>query len=295
MKAVVFLCVVASLAVPRHEAFGQAIGSQKAREPEEEKATTPPAPVQTYATSELDRTIEKLPPNFNGHDIALVYSAFEERKKESEKSEFETTEQWHQRQAALLLKPIIGRMTAGSIWAFKIVDVRSVYDADNQVLHVYVPLHEVRSSAGLASNFRSMWAKFKSTDSSYVCTNGFGATAEVQNTRYTIHHVAFGNAQAFPTVPTVEVKDGDLSTVAIHVSVPSEPDAARQMKPELSALAVGRLTAPFTTSLYYGDTATVSSPYATQNQGNCVMTELLEIWIYDRNSGVIHAKVRPHD
>jgi hypothetical protein len=80
MKAIVFLCAVASFAAPRHEAFGQAGGSQEARKPGGEKAPAPPAPVQTYASSELDRTIEKLPPNFNGHDIALVYGALEERK-----------------------------------------------------------------------------------------------------------------------------------------------------------------------------------------------------------------------
>ena len=175
-------------------------------------------------------------------------------------------------------------MTTGSIWAFVIEDIRSVYDADNQVLQVYVPLHEMHSSGGLASNFRSMWAKFQGTDSSYVGTNGFGAIAEVHNTYYTIHHVAFGNAQAFPTADD-----------KFQVRVPSGPDAARQMKPELSALAVCRLTAPFSTSLYYSERATVSSPYATQNQESYVITELLEVWIYDRKSGVIRVKLRPHD
>jgi hypothetical protein len=288
MKALLFLCVFASFAVPRHEAFGQTSRAQEARKPGEEKAPIPPAPVQTYASSELDRTLENLPPNFKGHDVSLVYSVFEERKKESEKSELETTEQWHQRQETLLLKPIIGRMTTGSIWTFVIDDIRSVYDADNQVLQVYVPLHEMLSSGRLASNFRSMWAKFESTDSSYVGTNGFGAIAEVHNTRYTIHHVAFGNAQAFATAE-------DEFQAQLQVRVPSGPDAARQMKPEVSALAVCRLTAPFTTSTYDSDAATVSRPYATQSRDNYVMTELLEVWIFDRKSGVIHAKLKPHD
>lgn len=288
MKAILFLCAVASFAVPRHEAFGQTSGSQEARKPGEETAPIPPAPVQTYASSELDRTLEKLPPNFKGHDIALVYSALEERKKQSEKSEFETTEQWHQRQETLLLKPIIGRMTTGSIWGVVIVNVRPVYDADNQVLQVYVPLDEMLSSGRWASNFRSMEAKFESTDSSYVGTNGFGAIAEVDNSHFTTHHVAFGNAQAFDTAE-YEFQ------AQVRVRVPSGPDAARQMKPEVSALAVCRLTAPFTTSTYFSDRATVSHPYATQHQENYVITELLEVWIFDRKSGVIHAKLRPHD
>jgi hypothetical protein len=235
----------------------------------------------------LDRTLEKLPPNFKGHYIALVYSTLEERKKESEKSEFETTEQWHQRQETLLPKPIIGRMTTGSIWAFVILGVRSVYDADNQVLQVYLPLEKL-SSGRLASDFRSMWAKLESTHSSYVGINGFGAIAEVQSTHDTIHHVAFGNAQAFTTA------ENDFQA-EVRVRVPCGPDAARQMKPEVSALAVCRLTAPFTTSTYHSDTATVSYPYATQGEDNYVITELLELWIYDRRSGAIHVKLRPHD
>lgn len=293
MKAVVFLCVVASLAVPRHEAFGQARGSQNARKPGEGKAPIPSAPVQTYASSELDRSTAKLPPNFNGHDIAFVYSALEERKKQSEKSEFESTEQWHQRQALLLEKPIAGRMTVGSIWTFVIVDVRSVYDADNQVLQIYVPFHGMLSSAGLAPSFRSMWAKRESGKSSYLGTNAFGAVAEVENTLYTIHEVVFNDAQSFPTV---EVKDSDSTTAGVHVSVPSGPDAAKQMKPEVSALAVCRLTAPFTMSSGdYSDRATVSIPITSQFQWNDVVIELLEVWIFDRKSGVIHAKLRPHD
>ena len=108
----------------------------------------------------------------------------------------------------------------------------------------------------------------------------------MENTRYTIHHVAFGNAQAFRTA---EVKD------EYSISVPSGPDTAKQMKPELSALAVCRLTVPFTTSDYYSDSATVNSPYASQNYEHYVMTDLLEVWIYDRKSGVIHAKLRPHE
>jgi len=293
MKAIVFLCVVASFAVPRHEALGQTRGLQKARKLGEQKAPPPPAPVQTYASSELDRAIEELPPNFNGHDIVFVYSALEERKRQSDKSEFETTDQWHQRQAALLLEPIVGRMTIGSVWTFVIGHVRSVYDADSQVLQIYVPFHSMLTSVGLASSFRSLSAKTESRTSSYLGTNAFGVIAEVENTSYTIHEVVFGNAQSFPTV---EVKDSDSSTAGVRVSVPSGPDAAKQMKPEVSALAVCRLTAPFTmSSSDYSDRATVSIPFTSQFQWNYVMTQLLEVWIFDRKSGVIHAKLRPRD
>ena len=300
MKAIAFLCAVACFAVPRHEALAQTAGSQKARGPGQERAHAPSAPVQTYASSELDRTIEKLPPDFNGHDIASVYSALEERKRQSEKSEFETTEQWHRREETLLLDPIVGRMTVGSIWAFVIDDVSSVYDADNQVLQIHVPLHSVRSSTGLASNFFSTWAKFEGVQSSYLGTNGFGATIEVHNTRYTIHHVAFGNAQSFPMAEVEDHYSWSSAGWAVtgggfRVSVPSGPDTAKQMKQELSALAVCKLTAPFAVSDYYSESATVGSPYASQYRDDYVITELLEVWAYDRKSGVIHAKLRPHD
>jgi hypothetical protein len=277
MKSTVLLFVAACVALPRHAAFAQA---------------ALPQPGEAYATSELDRAIESLPPNFNGHDIALVYSALKDREKEGGKSEFETKEQWHQRQEALLLAPVTDRMTTASTWAFVIEDVRSVYDADNQVLQVYVPLYEIPSGGRLASNFRSMWAKFESADSSYIGTNGFGAVAKVHNTEYTIHSVAFGNARSFPAA---EAKDEHSTELGILVEFLLGPDAARRMKRELSALSVCRLTAPFTWSDYSSEAATVSSPYATQSLENYVITELLEVWIYNRKSGAIYAKVRPHD
>jgi len=180
-----------------------------------------------------------------------------------------------------------------STWALVIHDVRSVYDADNQILQVHIPPHGMPARAGVTSSFQSMWSKFESRESSYIGTNALGAVAQVKNTLYTVHLVAFGNT---PSFPTATVKDGEyFSRLAIHASVSLGPDAAKQMKPELSALAVCRLTAPFTMSDYYSDVATVSRPYASQNRDNYVMTELLEVWVHDRKSGVIHAKITARD
>lgn len=181
MKAIVLLCAFVSLALPRHEAFAQATASPQSQKAGHTKAPTRSAPVQTYASSGLDRTVEKLRPNFNGHDITVVYSALEERAKPTERSEFETTEQWHQRQANLRLPPIIGGMTAGSVWGF-VVDVDSNYDADNQVLQVLIPWYSrggaefrdltarLSGVVGRESTFRVMSAKRESTTSSYLGT-----------------------------------------------------------------------------------------------------------------------------
>jgi len=236
MKAIVLLCAFVSLALPRHEAFAQATASPQSQKAGHTKAPTRSAPVQTYASSGLDRTVEKLRPNFNGHDITVVYSALEERAKPTERSEFETTEQWHQRQANLRLPPIIGGMTAGSVWGF-VVDVDSNYDADNQVLQVLIPWYS-RGGAEFRDLTNSPPFRCSRTgvhlprdvgqtriDNVIILgnTNAFGAIVPAENDSTTIYEVVFSDGQSFPT--------------GLEAFIPSGHAVARQMKTDLSALA----------------------------------------------------------
>jgi hypothetical protein len=97
-----------ALALTASFAFAQTKQVRPVQKARQRVAPAPSAPLPMYVLTEFDSTSRTLPPLFKGHDVTLVYSALEERKKQSEKSEFETTLQWHQRQDRLLLEPVIG-------------------------------------------------------------------------------------------------------------------------------------------------------------------------------------------
>ena len=73
-----------------------------------------PSKALTYSNSELDRAINQLSGNFKGNDIALVSRQLLESQGQSEKSEFETQEEWQRRLVTLWSKPIVGKMTVHS-------------------------------------------------------------------------------------------------------------------------------------------------------------------------------------
>jgi hypothetical protein len=247
---------------------------------------------RVYSSSEFDPRNDSLPPNFKGHDIARVFEALVELKNTSEKSEFETTEQWHRRQDTIQQNSIIGSLNVSSTWVFQSDNIQSVYDADRQILHAYVPLHSVLTANGSDSAVRSIWSKFESRDSSYMGANGFGAVTEVTDTQYTIYHVAFENVHSFPTA---EIKDSDSFSIreCIHASTSLGVAAAKAVKSQLSALIICRLTSPFTMSHYESESATFDHPYASHSYDNFVVAELLGVWIYDQASGIIYAKLSP--
>src|SRR6266478_3668128 len=86
-----------------------------------------------YSRVPFDINATQLPAHFKGHDIALLYRAFQ-RIESVDKSEYETTERFNERVATLTLKPVIGTISAKSTLAFVALDLVADYDADHELL-----------------------------------------------------------------------------------------------------------------------------------------------------------------
>jgi len=67
------------------------------------------------------------------------------------------------------------------------------------------------------------------------------------------------------------------------------------MKDGLAAVALCRLVEPFIISTYDSTEATISIPLASRDRSYYLTADLVELWIYDRASGIVLSKIRPRN
>ena len=217
-----------------------------------------------------------------------MYDGLEGIQQQGTKSEFETTAQWRQRLEALKLRPIIGGMNAQSIWAFTVLFTKSTYDADRQVLDVFV---DVSLNEGRATIIAKLDSK---EDSSYLGTNAFGAVRDVSRSESTFHGISLTNSSSFVLVKHKEdVRIYERTAFAVSVQIAA--DNAKELKDKLAALVVCRLTDPFVEHRDTYEPATFRSPYSTTHHFRNVVAQAIELWIFDQSSGTVYAKIRPRD
>jgi hypothetical protein len=250
--------------------------------------------VLTYSSSELNRAAHQLPAQFKGNDIALVSRKLLARQRQAEKSEFETTEQWQYRLATLRSNPIVGKMTGESTWTFPLLTVLPMYDADKQVLDIYVPLYD--NDLHDRTDFRRVMESREESDSRHhMASNAFGVRVRVLDSFSTSYSIAANNWSAFALEKDRRPTEEGGGLDSIHTAIPSEPNKARRIKDGLAAVALCRLVEPFCIATYDSTKATISIPVASRSQFYYLTVDLVELWIYDRASGIVLSKIRPRN
>ncbi len=195
-----------------------------------------------YSRVPFDINATQLPAHFKGHDIALLYRAFQ-RIESVDKSEYETTERFNERVATLTLKPVIGTISAKSTLAFVALDLVADYDADHELLTAGVrgsfsTIQPFVRVAGLGRRIRSLGRpsiviKQSVSKSRYIGSNAFGASAIINKAKVSQFHIAISNQNDFSTASTTE---GSNTTIGTTIAIDS--DRARRMKTTLAALVV---------------------------------------------------------
>lgn len=82
-----------------------------------------------YSTQLFDTKVEKLPPNFAGHDAMTLFAQLEMLEAESYKGEYETTAEYQARLKELRERRLKGELKANDLFAFEL-SVICHYDAD---------------------------------------------------------------------------------------------------------------------------------------------------------------------
>jgi len=138
-----------------------------------------------YITEPIDPGLSALPANFQGHDIETIYKFLQASKGAEPKSEFETTEHYNQRQDASAVQPILGTLTASSIFGFVLSEASAFagelsikYDADDGKMTIILD-PQVKTLYLERDNPEVEIISIKTNEIShdtYTGSNAFGAT-----------------------------------------------------------------------------------------------------------------------
>ena len=161
------------------------------------------------------------------------------------------------------------------------------------MLDIYVSLNYDyfhRELVGTAFR-RVLWSRTDDETRQYVGSNALGVRVRVTESFSRSYRIAANNWQDFPLANNPKEEGGGRDS--IHVAIPSEPFRARRLKESVAAVALCRLVEPFIITTYDSTEATINSPFAYREKSFFLTVELVELWIYDRFSGIVLSKIRP--
>jgi len=255
-----------------------------------------------YSNAEFDPNVARLPAGFCGHDIRRLSSELGKLESGGNKGEFETTLQWTERLRWAEAKPVLGKLTRNSTYAFVIGQNYSAFDSGFEILYnadyakfdisaqaeppVY--FYEREKPAGELS-LPILCAR--PTERNYVGANGFGAVREITEYTHEEYKLIIANADLFPFTDRPGWKLLGFKQIRRDVFIP--PEMAREVKSQIRLAAVCTLLTPFVTSGFHVKEATLDDPVSNNISYKYLKVKLLAIWVYNQNTGVVYAKMQP--
>jgi len=258
-----------------------------------------------YDIRPFNLTVEKLPPNYKGHDIKKLYHELE-KKKIPDKDEFETQEAYTKRTQSLF------SAVPKDFYAFKVVEFAYFnYDAESQMIEIQVPTdysdiqrkvlekgihdsieggYDLRQMEQMKKGYmkRKNLILIRRVDegkSTYIASNSFGVKTKVTQHRQTLYDLELDNRENF--WKGLRNKIGER---VIKINMP--PHEAKNLKENFGLLLICRLshlTDPYrniSNDLSHLE-PTLDEPEEYYSSMNFVSVELLEIWVYHIKSGKI--------
>jgi hypothetical protein len=258
-----------------------------------------------YSIGALDLSVGNLEPKYHGHDPEELFSVLSAGRT---KGEFETTAEYNQRLIQIENASILGSLTYGSVYAFYVQDseIDARYDADSRILAVSIelePIHMERPEVcspnlvrlGLCKGTEhyvgahAFLSKTKMLSlGEYTGTNSYGATTVVKSERRDQFKITFSNLEDFPTQSGLMGED-------ICVRLSMDAISAQRAKGNLGVLAVSKLVSPYVTSNLGYHEPTLAEPYKLDSHFNFIHVHILALWVYDKSSGQVLAKIRGTD
>lgn len=222
-----------------------------------------------YLSTSFDLNLSRIPVGFRGHNPIELYNNIKKKSIAINKGEFETTAQYEEKIEAESKKPIIGNLYEYSLFTFQSNNIFDLtYDADNQEMEAYI------------TNIKEIELRNRILrKGTYNGTNAFGVSKEIDFEESISHCLSIINCNKFTNLKAV-----------FKISA----EKAKQIKEKklLSVIYIGKLSKPYIQNNYYTNTPTLKDPYDDKKRINYINFELNEIWIYNKISGEIYAKIK---
>ena len=233
----------------------------------------------TYDRIELTQDV--LPRGFKGYRCSSIASGIQALS--LKKGEFETSDTFANRLAAARAKPIAGSITLGDLLAFVRTDLEPKYDADKQSM--MVSLRGGRQFLARGYYVSLLSEVLARSTREYVGSNAMGARARVTSYESKVCGVVFANVPDKYPGPA-------WNDFVKPTSVPMQPTEARSLKGRLAAAYIGALEQPFLFDYLEYIQPTISSPTEVTRRGAGLVLKLLEIWVFDSETGAVLLKVK---
>ena len=261
------------------------------------KLTHPgPTPPRGYERTPFDVNSERLPPNFQGHDVEALYAALQ---KIRPKGEYETSAAYKERLEAVRSTSLYGSVLGSS--AIAVIMPKTdilvgdeegfswTYDADKAVLRLRVKNFErggAFTSSGTGFSDRSLnWCDDCPpvlTVSSHVVDSGYyeGQTALGVWSGIRKHYVVgYG----------LTIDPWDVNT---DYDLPLPVSEAKLIRPNLRLVVVGHLEPPWTSPTQeVWHEPTLDDPVNKDVKVHVIMFQPEQLWIVDIKSGEILMKI----
>ena len=248
------------------------------------------SPKQADTRSQLDSaaqgnpssfsSIDKLPPHYSGSDCFAIV-----RKLKSfnvAKSEFETSASYSDRMNALGSRKLDGARTFAEPLAFVASDsmIESMYVADEGFLDVTAKWGDTSQTIAGRRYPGSIVSERSAGVNSVTLSNAFGATVRGTESRRTVCTLVFANNRSF-----------DEDRDAISALIPMTPAEAKAAKQQLALLYVGTIASPYLGTYVASHTATLDDPHKVTWNGDSLVVNLSEVWLFNRATGKVYKKV----
>lgn len=247
----------------------------------------------------FDITVEKLPPNYKGTDIAKLFTSLA-KKAPIKKGEFETSEDYSKKIKAVL---------TDNIYAFKVDadDLLTVsmhpYDADAQMLEIDIKTTWV-SEHTFVDYRASMILKSKRTGfKTYIGSNAFGATTVVKRFEGTQYGIALVNQNEFGSSNydnqyNIATPLTGVRKIKLGINIP--PNKAKTLKNKIGILLLCKPSLfkssalvddnPLIFERFYYKEPTIDYPEEHSFTRKYINVEVIAIWLYDIHTGKIILK-----
>jgi hypothetical protein len=229
----------------------------------------------------FDSRVEKLPTNYKGHNLKLLWEVLSKIKTHLIKSEFETTDNYNGRVAKIKTATLAGRLPLDSIFCFVLdpKDYKSLYSADHKKFTLTIgglfPL-TTPTFTGYDIDFQS---------DKYQGTNAFGVSKIVTRFNQESVKLEVTNPEAF--------FKKSIWYEPLEIIFPNiESDVAPSLKEYLKVLVVFSVPDIQMHDYYSESKPTINDPTEYNSVEHYIKVRLKEIWVFDITSGNIWKKLK---
>lgn len=249
--------------------------------------------IPNVAKEAFDPSVESLPKNFKGHDIAALIAGA--KKLDAAKGELETSAEYAARMAAMPDQALTKHLRVGDTLAFVYDDTDYIslkYDADAQRMMVRKDLHGM-SFTMPAPSYKTIYGSSLVTarkqKGAYTGTNAYGVRTKVRKQDVAMLGICpMGDADKYGFLKSLMVQ-GDFAADKLRAYI------AQRLG---GVLVYGKLVHPYVLTNDSYKNPTIHSPVETDMHTACLVVKLEGAWAFNILHGDIFTKslvIKPYE